>query len=155
MQTSYSSTPAVALAGQLGDTGIKHVETHRASVAIPFGRIVAYDSAGVCKLPTATGQTLLGAALHAHLEQSDDSDAEYAIDDAVAVGKLCRVYLHTEQDVTPADPVYVRFTANGAGTAAGQVRKDADTDKADAWTKAKFLTSASAGELVLVSINNI
>lgn len=154
MQTSYPLNPAPAFEGMPDHMGPKHDDTYRADGTIPFGRFVRDVGDGTVVLPSATGQTIAGASLHNHLEQDANGIAQYVKGDAVPVRKLGRMWVRTEQDVTPADPLYVRHTVGGEGTALGQVRKDADTDKADAYAKAKFLTSAKAGELVLVSINN-
>ena len=77
-------------------------------------------------------------------------------DGMVSIVSKGQIYMITEQAVTPADPVFVRFNAAGAtGTtpAVGQVRKDADTAKADAVTSARFMGVAAAGALVLVDWN--
>lgn len=154
-QTSFPNDMPVAFEGMLADSGAIEVLTYdNGATAVPFGRfLVQGTGARDCALPSATGQKVIGVALHEHLEPDSSGVAQHVAYSAVPVLARGRVWVKTEQAVTPADPVYVRHTVGAGGTAVGQARKDADTSKADALARARFLTAASAGALVQVEIN--
>ena len=98
---------------------------------------------------------ILGALIYDHSHESAEATG-LADDKMGSVVSHGQVWMFTEQAVTPADPVFVRYNAaGGTGTspAVGQVRKDADTAKAVAATNARFRTGAAAGGLVLVEWN--
>lgn len=159
-QTSYSTYHAAGFEGGV-DNDTKRVRTARNNTAtpIPQGRFVVFDAGAgtselAAKLPDATGQQILGAVM---LDQAREVVAVgYAQNELMSVLYEGKILVRTEQAVTPADPVFVRFNAAGAtGTnpAVGQVRKDADTAKADALPSARFMSSAAAGDLVWVFVN--
>lgn len=159
-QTSYSIYHAAGYEGGL-DSDDKRIRTARNNTAtpIPQGRFVVFDTgAGTSELaaalPSATGQSILGVVT---LDQARETVAVgYAQNELMSVIYEGKVLVRTEQAVTPNDPVFVRFNAaGGTGTnpAVGQVRKDADTAKADAATNCRFFSSAAAGDLVWVLLN--
>lgn len=159
-QTSYSTNHAIGYDGGV-DSDAKRVRTARNNTAtpIPQGRFVVFDTGAntselAAKLPDATGQQILGVVM---LDQAREVVAVgYAQNELMSVIYEGKVLVRTEQAVTPNDPVFVRYNATGAtGTnpAVGQVRKDADTSKADALTSARFMSSAAAGDLVWVALN--
>jgi hypothetical protein len=155
-QTTYTDAPVKAYLGGVSDEGVKDLITKSATAsAIPFGRFVSLGSAdSECKLPAASGDVgnkTWGVAV-AHTAQEPNSDGGYARYANVTILNKGRVWMYAEQDCTLSDDVYVRYTANGAGKDVGQVRKDDDTSKAAALTRAKFVSTASAGELVLVEL---
>jgi len=76
-----------------------------------------------------------------------------AVKDSLSVIRRGRVYMVTEQAVTPADKVFYRFAAGAGGAAIGRVRKDADTATAEEFAGAAFMGSAGAGEIVAVEVN--
>ena len=140
-QTSYSITHDVGYLGGRADSGPMQASAalNKSGSEIPFGRIVVLDTTAgrvnalgpndytPVKLISAAGQAVEGALLH---DQAHDPDAASGAQD----GEMCsvlrkgKIYLWTEQAVTPADPVYVRHTVGGAPTTQipGQVRKDRD-----------------------------
>ena len=158
-QTSYSVYMNAAFVG--GHAQLVTVTTGRnnSGAEIPYGRAVVFDTGAgttqiAVKLPSATGQKMMGAVLYDHAHEIQTTGVP---DDGVlSLVSRGQVWMETEQAVTPNDPVFVRFNAAGAtGTspAVGKVRLDADTGKADAVTAARFLTTAAAGGLVLVEWN--
>lgn len=159
-QTAYTIYHAAGYEGGV-NSDEKRVRTARNNTAtpIPQGRFVVFDSGGgttelAAALPSATGQKILGVVM---LDQARETVAVgYAQNELMSVMYEGAILVRTEQAVTPLDPVFVRYNAaGGTGTnpAVGQVRKDADTAKADALTSAQFMTSAAAGELVWVGLN--
>jgi hypothetical protein len=159
-QTSYGVTMTPAFVG--GHAQLIQCITGRnnSGAELPYGRAVVYDAinAGSTEkavaLPSLTGQKIVGAVIFDHAHEIQTTGIPD--DGMVSIVSKGQIYMITEQAVTPADPVFVRFNAAGAtGTtpAVGQVRKDADTAKADAVTSARFMGVAAAGALVLVDWN--
>lgn len=122
---------------------------------IPFGRFVCRDEAhgdDYCRLPRVSGDidgSTFGVAI-SHTAQSDLTGWAHA--SSVGILNKGRVWMVAEDAVTLGDAVYVRYTANGATKLPGMVRSDADTSKAAALTRAKFASTAGAGELVIVEL---
>lgn len=159
-QTSYSVNQAASFAGMLGDAASpidSRVYLAKTGVPIPFGLVVAKDVSGdsICRLPTGSTDDLVGVSLASQsVEQSiGGSTPQYAALEAVPVLRKGRVWVTCEQAVTPADSVFVRYAAGAGGSQLGSVRKDVDTASAVAFAKAKFLTTCTAGALVLLDIN--
>lgn len=163
MQTSYSVYSAKGYEGQRADSRPMTAWPARnnTGAVLPFGRFVVHDTGSgtsefAAKLPSASTDKILGISVRdmAHNPNGLTAGTEGILDDDMfSVCSTGTIYVKTEQNVTPSDPVFVRFTANGAGTAPGQVRKDADTSNAVALTSARFAESASAGEIVAVFVN--
>lgn len=159
-QLSYSIAHTQGYEGGV-NSDEKRVRTARnnTATAIPNGRFVAFDTGAgttelAAKLPDATGLKILGVVM---LDQARETVATgFAQNELMSVLYEGAILMFVEQAVTPADPVFVRFNAaggTGSTPAIGQVRKDADTGKADALTNCQFLSSAAAGGLVWVGVN--
>lgn len=122
---------------------------------IPFGRFVCNDEARgdkYCRLPrlsTDVDGSMFGVAV-SHTAQSETTGYPHA--SSVSILNKGRVWMVAEDAVTIGGAVYVRYTANGATKLPGMVRSDDDTSKAASLTRAKFASSAGAGELVLVEL---
>lgn len=103
---------------------------------------------------SSSDEVIHGIALNDGSMVSDANGlVAYAVNGGVSVLRKGSVAVFTEEAVTSDDPVFVRFMANGAGKLVGQFRKSADTDKAVAWTAAKFKNTAVANSVVVVEIN--
>jgi len=146
-------------AGDVYDNSPKTTVTRVASAAIPFGRFVTKDgtsSDNLVKLPAAAAditdiKLIQGVAIRNLTPNDPDADPDtYQAKAALAVVQKGRVVVVCEQAANVTDPVYVRYTANGAGKLVGQVRIDVDTDKAALLASGRFLKSCGAGELVPV-----
>ena len=84
----------------------------------------------------------------------DREAANFAAGETLAVMRKGRIWVITEEAVTPASPVFVRFASGGGGTQLGAFRDDADTATAvDMSAKLKFLTTAAADALVLLQVD--
>lgn len=159
-QTSYSVYMASAFVG--GHAKLDTVITGRnnSGAELPYGRAVVHDTGAgtsdtAVKLPSLAGDVIRGVALYEHAHEIQTTGIPD--DGMVSIASRGQVWMETEQAVTPSSPVFVRYNAAGAtGTnpAVGKVRLDADTAKAvDMSSRARFLTSAAAGGLVLVEWN--
>jgi hypothetical protein len=161
-QTTYGLTLTAAYEGMAKvERGGARSGRNNSGAEIPYGRIVVYDSgAGLSdmpisfKLPATSGDKILGGLMY---EQAHEGTVTGVPDDAInSIVHQGKMWILTEQAVTPADPVFVRYDISGAtGTspALGKVRKDADTAKAVALTNAQFMSTAAAGALVEVMFN--
>lgn len=158
VQTTVSADPSKPFAGKLHGTGAFTLlsRINGESSAIRFGvGVVEGTTEGTILLPSLTGFSLLGIVAHEH--RADNRTMSN--DDGLAAGGQANVltngliWVQPEQDaITPASPVYVRHTAGG-GNLKGSFRKDADTNKADAVTQCRYLTSGSSTVPVLLQIN--
>lgn len=153
-QTSYPTKMGIALEGQIADMQPHSIAGYAAEVEVGFGIGVTQGTKDTqCKLPGATGFKLLGVTVHSHAREKDAATQA----DMVGVMRQGAIYVRPEQAVTPADPVYVRHTANGAGKTPGRFRADDDkiagTASADLIANARWRTSAGAGELAILEIN--
>lgn len=159
-QTAYNMTGPESISGMLDDASgsPKNIVTrNNPAVEIPFGRAVAKivgDDDGI-KLPDGAGVTLEGVCLESRAvpEGSATLDSAWPVKSAVPVIRRGRVRVFVEEAVTPADSVFVRHTVNGALNQLGAFRKDNDGGKALAFTEAKYVKSAIAGEMATVDVN--
>lgn len=105
--------------GMKADSGNDYVASKIAEGAIPFGRFTCLgtDPDKQAKLPAAAGDITsfnknVGVAVHSHAEESSLSgDPQYPDKAVMSVMMRGRVYVKPEQDVSPSDPVFVRFAA--------------------------------------------
>lgn len=131
-QLTYSVNHAIGYPGAHSDLKSARTCRNNTATAIPDGRFVAFDSGAgttenAAKLPSAATDKLRGVVM---LDQSRETvTTGYAEDEVFSALEQGKILVFTEQAVTPADPVYVRFNATGGGgtsPAVGQVRKDND-----------------------------
>jgi hypothetical protein len=124
---------------------------------IPFGRLVQIDTAdNKIKLPSATGQTIIGATVFnmarnaAYLDSGDvDGIPNNGLADIMTKGDI---WISCESTtVAPGDKVYVRHTADGTKTTLGGVANAAGTGL-DLVEDALFLSTASNG-LAVIKLN--
>lgn len=159
-QTSYSLNQPIAVKGLLAEaagSAMKKVTYSNPADEITFGRAVAKVSADEngCELPDSSGADIVGISVRDTVVEKDEASIPdaYPVDSAVCVLRRGRIYVEVEEDVTPDDDVYVRYSANGGNTQLGIFRTDADGSHALQITKARYMTSASAGGLAVVDIN--
>src|SRR6476660_5012197 len=151
-QTSYSQNMDSAIVGTLVDIGMKQVVSRvNPDADMKCGLLACLGAADdLCKLPAVTGDVTgkpVGIVLREQTMESASDGSDPSIP-AKRVASLLRkgtVWVKTEQDVTPSDTVFVRFSGTGD---AGAFRKDADTSNAVALPGAKFMSTATAGTLV-------
>jgi hypothetical protein len=142
MNNSYAEQSA-AFAGMLADLGrVKDAAPYvqgEASAEIAFGAGVVEGTAATeaggfngAVLPVDANSVFAGVLLHSH-----DYDPRTELGTtgvkpgaAVSVLKKGRVWVYTETTVAKGATLFLRHTTNGAGTAKGQFRNDADTANA-------------------------
>lgn len=157
-QTTYNLNPAVAVPGELADTGFTDKLSRLLTVAASAGLAVVFkagDKDSQVRPPDATGQVtgpnLSGVVIY----DPAAVNAPNAIGDSVSVLKRGRIWVSVEEAVTPASPVFIRFAA-GTFPTLGAFRASADTSTAVAVPNGamKFITTqATIGGLVLVEVN--
>lgn len=137
-QTSYSRNPVAAFAGQLGDNREGIVISSRLnaeSVNMPAGVFVKQTagSEGKANNIAAAADVLAGIVLNTFSRNPGDIGLTLSGTDAYGPGmgmpllEQGSAWVVCEQSMAVGDPVYVRFSANGAGKlVVGAVRKDAD-----------------------------
>jgi hypothetical protein len=157
-QLSYSYSMPSGFPGQLADTDDFQALTYFAAAATPFGSGVVLSGTNQAALPGTANDKFLGVVLQTQREQGYQTGvAQYAQGDPLPALTKGRVNVIAEQAVNPLDPVYVRFSANGANTVLGSFRKDADNPGAGATAfqvpQARWLTAASAGGVAVLEIN--
>ena len=165
--TAETSSATVIVYSVVPGTAFTYVGTTNCSVAlnvpnagyIPFGSFVSQDYryADRCHLPYAATdvtsiKNALGIALRT-LRVENPSDYGYALNEVVDVMTNGVCWVVAELAVTPASDVYVRYASGGAGTVLGAFTTGADSSSAGALPSARWMNSASAGELALVEIN--
>jgi hypothetical protein len=153
-QLTYARTYDVGFEGMKCDTREDNVVVRRnaeASATIPMGRFVKKGTGDEDALiMTSSADVIEGITVHSHAADVDTNGA-YNVKAPMSIMQEGAVWMKTEEAVTPADPVYVRYAAGGAGsTARGTVRKSADTAGAVLVRGARFESTASANGLVRV-----
>lgn len=158
MSNPYDFQAAAAVGGQIADMSPRFVRSLRndSGADQPFG-IAVKKGAGDNDFDVIDSaiDEIVGIVAHTHALDihgltGSDGVAAGLVANVVAQGV---VYVPVEEAVTPDDPVYVRF-ANGVAdptkVTKGAFRKSADTATAKLLQGARYLTSASAGELAQV-----
>ncbi|NEZ55027.1 structural cement protein Gp24 [Adonisia turfae] len=129
---------------------------------LPFGRVIVEATPAtrgespVATVISAAGQSVLGVAIATTIQQIDhesiDANGDRGYADKRPVGYIVEGFFYgiVEEDVTPADPVFVRFGGTGKP---GQFRTDADTASAeDLSARFKFAEVAAAGEVCKIEV---
>lgn len=121
--------------------------------AIGFGLAVAQGSQdGECRALAATSDKVVGVSVFSHADNENTGVAGYAAQSAVSVLRKGVIWVKVEEAVVAEDPVYVRAVAT-TGEVAGAFRKSADGTDTILLSGCKFLSSAAAGALALVSVD--
>lgn len=167
VQSSYSRNQSVAFAGMLADGGphdIIAMVNSEASASIPFGVAVKKGTGDTdALLPAAETDEVVGITVHSHNYSRGDSSSNSDLDSngdmrPGAVMNVLRkgrvyVYARTGAVVAFASRLWVRAVA-GVGEYLGAA-EDADdgTDTIDCTKQGQFITSGSAGELVVLDVD--
>jgi Ni,Fe-hydrogenase III small subunit len=148
-QTTYSRYPGGASPGTPGDSnfGQKASFLNDEGAAIPVGIGVAYKSEGKAELFDLGTDELAGIVMNDFARVPDGLTG----DNGIQAGAMMTVleegtaYVHCEQSVTPADPVYCRHTSDGgSNTVLGKFRKDSDSGRARLVKGARFVSAGSS-----------
>lgn len=158
-QTSYAAAPGIGFPGQIADNAPTDVITRangESSAGIPFGVAVAFgvnDSEAI--LLVDANSKIAGIAIRSHAYDPNfdlNTSRDLAPNAVFAIGRKGHFYVTVEESVAPGDPVFVRHTANGGNTQKGAFRKSSDSSNAVEITRAKYLSTAGAGGIALVSL---
>lgn len=159
-----SLTHDIGFEGQLasGQRFVNRVGTfselfNGSSVFLPFGRfVVANGALGDVRLPSATGQTVIGVTEFVHKYEKDlDLNSGIPPMREVTLIKRGIIYMLAETALVANTNPFVRHTANPAPASfegIGRIRNNADTAKADLFTGARVLRTVVAGEIVPVEL---
>jgi hypothetical protein len=158
VQLTYPTDLAIGIAGQLQPSPRNDVlsRVFENATSAPFGIAIARGTDPDLEVDHAADAAgdLVGVLVHSHANEVGDDNLNQA-DTGKVVNVLHegRILVVCEDACTPADSVYVRVASGGGGTQLGAFRTDADTATARAASGMRFLTSASAGGLVLLEVD--
>lgn len=156
-QLTYPTTLAIGFAGMLQDSPRTDVlsRVFENATSAPFGIAMARGTDPDVETDHAADAAgdLLGVLVHSHANQVDSAGNTADTGKLVNVLHEGRILVICEDAVTPADSVFVRVASGGGGTQLGAFRTDADTATARAASGMRFLTSASAGGLVVLEVD--
>lgn len=157
VQTTYTAEHNAAFEGQRATLELTNVMSKVAEDGdIPFGRAVVRGTAdNQAKLPTATGQSLMGITEMTTAWSETSSDLhlyeQYREMNIIDFGS---VWVYTEQSVVPGDAVYFRHTAEASPlNIVGRFRKDSSSSNADLIQGAAFETTTAAGGIAKIKLN--
>lgn len=171
IQTTYPFSYTSGLPGLPYDLTRYQDVTADAAVAIAFGLGLVLDSSRTpqnnrqaVKLPSASTDIFAGVAVLSRKQVTTGAvaglgdlttteDAQYDTGDPIRLRTQGRIYVYSEQAVSPTDPVYLRYAAGSAGTAIGYFRKDGDSSKALQITNARWVGTITAAGIVVLEIN--
>lgn len=163
-QTTLTQSPAVAFPGMPVDTGIKDdvsrlVETVLANGIAPGLGVIRGTLDDQIQEPqgvTFTADDFAGVSVRTHKTRADFSAVDnenYLDEEAMPVRRKGRIWVICEDGCTQGEPAFCRYVAGAGGSVLGAWRTDVDTASAVAVAGARFVTTASAGELVELELN--
>jgi len=155
-QTSYPVEAPEGFAGQVADApGPVDIlsRANEESTAVPFGLMTVPGTDGSTQflLPSESGLIPLGVLAHQHPHETISADG---LDEGETgnVLKRGRIWVVTEEAVAVDSDVYFRHTVDTTEQL-GAFRTDADTDKADQLTNARWVKATSAAGIAQLDIN--
>lgn len=162
--TSHAATMAAVAAAVDGLTGfsasatgdVLTITADDASVTLTVTSAVTLGSSQpTVAIAYTSSDIFIGVALQEHtlVQNYDTGVVQYAVNDTVSVLSQGRVYVPTEQTVSPSTGIYLRYLDNGAGKTPGQWRADADTSKAFAITRARWLYGTTGAGVGVLQVN--
>lgn len=161
-QLTYPTDLTNAFAGMLADLSPRNdivSYTSEEATSFPHGTAVVHgtDPDRQMLLPTGAA-TLLGVTVHSHAEEVG-ADDQNLIDENRTKNVLRegRIYVELEGSspavVAGTTGVFVRTAGAGVGEGLGRFRGDADGGDALTLTGGRWITSGSAGDLVILEID--
>ena len=168
-QIDYPETMGAAYPGMLVVKGF--VASYSAETPVRYGAAVALaeatgDGERQCVMIDAANDTFLGVAIREHVRQGDlaplatkDGDGEtfyVPATDTVSVLRRGQIWVVADVDLTPSDPVFVVHEGNaGDTTPRGNFAKTIAPNGgvAVAVPNARYMTTAVAGEVILLELN--
>lgn len=160
--TSHAATIAALAAKIAAVTGVASAVaagdvitvTATADYALDLTGFVVTAGAGqpTVAVVASTTDRFLGIGMHTQVQVSPTGIARYEAGDVMPVAGKGRFFATAEQTMVVTDPVYCRYKA-GTGTVIGSFRKDADSGTAVLVPQARWLSSASAGNIAVIEFN--
>jgi hypothetical protein len=131
MSTAYGTGYGLPFAGQISPSSGVRVEAwvNGQGADVPAGVAVAKTATeNSAALPAASTDVVAGFIVNSFARNPTALTTGKAViaGDEMNVLSEGAIYVDVEQTMTVADPVYVRYSANGGSTQLGKVRKDAD-----------------------------
>jgi hypothetical protein len=132
-------------------------------VDAPFGVFVAKGSVerdgesmrpGKCKLPTLTGDQIIGVLVFEHQQASRTLSGVLALP-AGSVASIMRngvIWVVCEKAVNEGDPVFVRHAANGGNTQLGAATDTDDSTFTSLLANARFASTTTGAGLAQVEL---
>jgi hypothetical protein len=167
MQTTYGDRAAFFAGEQTKASNVDVVDTAYCDADISFGvglARVLNGGQGEVEIPTATGFTFGGVAVHSHAYANQHLAGTLGVEsgDPINLKSMGYAGVRVDDDLVASlaaggsRAVYLRHT-DGAGTnVAGNFRNDADTDEADLIPGARFtgrVVGTGAGALAEIFFN--
>lgn len=159
--TVESNTPGTAMTC-VGTTNCTVTAQIANAAAIDFGLLVVRDSMDedkarvpIVAADITTANNLFGITVRTQTVENNygaNTNPGYALDSPMSIARKARIYVEVEDAVLQGGTVYVRHTASGTEKL-GAFRSDADGTDASILPNAVYETSASAGNVAIVSIN--
>lgn len=153
VQTTYDRSYGAPFQGSPANTALKQdVSMLNDNVGdMPAGIAVKLKSEGKADLTAAASDVLAGITLNTTARDPGNGGSTLTGDNAIRAGNMMNVrefgavFVLPEQTVTPADPVFVRFTSDGGSNIqVGKFRKDSDAGRARLVRGARWLTGGGA-----------
>jgi len=160
-QTSVDDAQVVAFAGKVETSGITDIRSFvngEATAEIPFGRMVAHDTAdNEVDMMASNADVPAGIAVHSHAYAKDDELGDTGIKPNMVVSVLRRgrVWVNTEDLAGYDDAVRYRCTASGDGAGEFLSADPTGTDTVDISKFARWLSVRSDAGLALLEIDMI
>jgi len=161
-QTEYNAQRDKGIRGLADDGPRGNVRGFAAEAALLFGYYVTKGTDPEKQVTPPTDATHIqdlanigGIVVRDHLTENNVNvagDVEIRVNDAVAVLDNGDIWVPVEQDVTPDDPVFVRFSASGSEKL-GAFRKDDDGGDAAELPNARWIEGGSAGNIAKLAVN--
>lgn len=151
--TDYSRDHNRAIEGAIVDAELTNTVSKTAEGSdIPFGRWVARGAADDgAKLPAVVGDEFVGIVTR-RLDQANQPDdtLEAKQNRSASVVDFGKVWVITEEAVSPGDPVEIRYT--GAGSGPGGFRTSNVVGQTKPLAGATFETTAAANGLAVIRL---
>jgi len=146
IQNSYGRIPK-GYKGQVANSNPVARDNLSAVTAVRVGTFVAYKDSGVEQISNANKALEAGVVLKSSILDGDTFEAG----EAVTVAKKGSIFVYCETACTKGAKVFVRHTDN-ADLLAGDVRNDADVDKAYQHATATFAETLTTAGLVEINL---
>lgn len=154
-QTTYSMMFGHLRPGMVGTAVPATIQSRYAATEIPFGMgLVKGDALDKVKVPSSGADVFDGVATSSMTRESirDGKAPHYMAGDMIPTMRKGHAVVYAEQAVSPSDPVYLRFTANG-DLLVGDFRKDADGGKAVLLENVKWADTITEAGPAMLELN--